>query len=107
MLGAILISVGGIYLLYRAYNIRYKHDINRKDNGLLDETMLKDKEGYCKWLSRYFNIMGLVTLLVGILSFMDGFFFNLGYYIYIIYGVLIAVFIICSVLISKGMKKFY
>lgn len=107
MLGAVLITVGGIYLMYRAYHIGVKKEISTKDNHLLDADTLKDPDGYCKFISRIYNVLGLITFVVGIISFMNNYFFKLGWYLYLLYGGLIVVFIIASVIISKGMNKFY
>ena len=107
MLGAVLITAAGIYLFYRAYNIGVKKEISTKDNPQVVEDDIIDKNGYCKYLSRMFNLMGLIAFATGVVSFMDGYFFKLGYYLYILYGVVIVLMIIFSIILSKGLNKFY
>ena len=46
MIEAILVTTGSLYLLYNAYNIKYKHIIRKNDNALTNGKTIVNIDGY-------------------------------------------------------------
>ena len=108
LIGSVFITVAGIYLLYRGYIIGVKKEITTRDNPQLPKENLSNPEGYCKFLSTVFNVLGVITFIAGVICFLDDAqFIKLGNYVYVVFGILIAMVIIASIILSKFLKKFY
>ena len=108
LIGSVFITAAGIYLLYRGYVIGVKHEIVTKDNPGLPKDQLKDPDGYCKCLSRMFNFMGLCVVATGVIAFLDDAqFIKLGYWIYLVFGILIVIVTVSSVILNKLLQKYY
>ena len=108
LIGSVFITVAGIYLLYRGYIVGVKKEISTRDNPQLPSDNIKDPEGYCKFLSTVFNVLGFFTFVAGVICFLDDAkFIKLGNYVYVVFGIVLALVIICSIILSKYLKKFY
>ena len=106
MIEAILVTTGSLYLLYNAYNIKYKHLIRKNDNALTNGKTIVDIEGYCNWYGKIMFILGIMGLVLGVVFFIDTYFFQFGYWLYAIIGIVIVVYIVLGVHISKNTDRF-
>lgn len=106
MIEAILVTTGALYLLYNAYNIKYKHIIRKNDNALTAGKNITDIEGYCNWYGNIMFILGILGLVLGVVFFVDTYFFKFGYWLYGMIGIVLVVYIGLGIHISKNTDKY-
>lgn len=105
----ILVAGCGAYVLYAFYLMKFKGEV--KENLLLSQDIkwakCKDKDGYIAYIAPKLLIMGICTLISGLLGLLNDYtnLFGMGYLI--ITSIFLAVVIWFAVVIKKAVKKFW